>query len=82
MSQAKMLPQVIRTHAIHHTAPSWLLEKKHNIYFLVIGGVNQSQSWGKRGLYPFNVSSSLWESPSTSKILIVLSDEHVASLRP
>lgn len=32
--------------------------------------------------YPFNVSVNRCVSPSISKILIVLSDEHVASRRP
>ena len=33
-------------------------------------------------VYPFSVSVNLWLSPSTSKILIVLSEEQVASRRP
>jgi len=32
--------------------------------------------------HPFRVSVRRWVSPSTSKILTVLSDEHVASLLP
>ncbi len=35
-----------------------------------------------RGAYPLKVSVSLCVSPSISKILIVLSDEQVASRRP
>lgn len=35
-----------------------------------------------RFAYPFSVSVSLWLSPSTSNIFIVLSEEHVASLLP
>jgi hypothetical protein len=34
------------------------------------------------GKYPLRVSVSLWESPSTSKILTVLSEEQVARRRP
>lgn len=33
-------------------------------------------------IYPFNVSTSRCDSPSISKILIVLSEEQVASRRP
>ena len=38
---------------------------------------------GQKGwTYPRSVSVSLWFSPSISKILIVLSEEHVARRRP
>jgi hypothetical protein len=37
---------------------------------------------GGEGKYPLRVSVNLWESPSTSKILTVLSEEQVARRRP
>jgi len=38
--------------------------------------------WKMEWPYPFSVSTSLCDSPSTSKILIVLSEEHVANRLP
>lgn len=48
----------------------------------VYEAVNNTLRQSSLVTYPFNVSTSLWVSPSTSKILIVLSEEHVANRLP
>jgi len=64
-------------------APSWLEDG-------VLVECNLGKERGKDGggeggkelCYPFRVSVRRWESPSTSKILTVRSDEQVARRRP
>lgn len=64
-----------RTHETHQTAPSCLEGVMSDLWYI--------QSLGEPWLfYPRNVSVSLWVSPSISKILMVLSEEHVANRRP
>jgi hypothetical protein len=49
----------------------------------VSGRMGVSEGGGKEeGQYPLRVSVSRWESPSTSKILTVRSEEQVARRRP
>jgi len=68
-----MLPYLGWAHETHQTAPSCLR-----------GGVSEGGRGGKEGegMYPLRVSVSRWESPSTSKILTVRSEEQVARRRP
>lgn len=47
-----------------------------------VAGISDADAPGLAQTYPFSVSTSLCDSPSTSKILIVLSDEHVANRLP
>jgi hypothetical protein len=60
------------TQATHHTAPSCLVVEVSYELCRDVRGI----------LYPFSVSVSLLVSPSISNILMVLSEEQVASRRP
>ena len=64
-----------RTHETHQTAPSCL---DYDVNAQCTKHVLNREAVS----YPRRVSVNLWFSPSTSKIFIVLSEEHVASRRP
>lgn len=54
-----------------------------SVWILLVRGGGQGDRKGRRGTtHPLSVSVNRWDSPSTSKILIVRSEEQVARRRP
>ena len=68
------VPRGGRNIPMTHTIP------RHHAYMVVIRSIASLKL--EHAAYPRNVSVSLCVSPSISNILIVLSEEHVASRRP
>jgi hypothetical protein len=66
-----MLPNFGCAQETCHTGPSWLL---HAVRLVVMG---RTVGGGRGRMYPRSVSIRRWLSRSTSKILMVLSEEQV-----